>query len=344
MAQMKAQIAVLGYYGKGNLGDERIRSTFVKALADYDLTFFLAWSDLKLRIDEINRHDALIIGGGGLIIRNANAHCQFLERVAIPILTLGISINSNSRDNRKFLSLLCKKSIFFNVRDRYSLNVAKLYCSIEPKLSADLTFAFPFAPLPSSKANPHRIGISLRKWHEFKADQYSPKFHRQRLLKHHLAKFNVEYPLQKFYDERALVQSLIGLKYPKRVLIMDPAHDLTCGVRSEILSESTIVDEFGKCDIIIAMRLHACIFAAQLGIPFIALNYMPKVGEFCNSINHPYCLDLNDLNRIPDQIEQVFQNYEGIRTSLLNSVQEATLSANQIFKDALYHIANLSVQ
>ena len=344
MTNTNAKIAVLGYYGKGNLGDERIRSTFVKALSNHDLTFFLAWSDLKFRIDEINQHDALIIGGGGLIIRNANAHCQWLEKVAIPILTLGISINSNSRDNRKFLRLLCKKSVFFNVRDRYSLDVAKLYCTIEPKLSADLTFAFPFAPLPSSEVKPHRIGISLRKWHEFNADQYSPKFHRQRLWKHHLAKINVEYPIKKFYDESALVQTLGQLNYPTRVIIMDPEHDLTFGGCSEILSESTILDEFGKCDIIIAMRLHACIFATQLGIPFIALNYMPKVGEFCNSINHPYCLDLNDLNRIPGQIEQVFQNYEGIRTSLLNSVQAATLSTNRVFKEALNHIANLSVQ
>ena len=71
---------------------------------------------------------------------------------------------------------------------------------------------------------------------------------------------------------------------------------------------------------------------------------MPKVGEFCNSINHPYCLDLNDLNRIPGQIEQVFQNYEDIRTSLLHSVRAATLSTNRVFKEALNHIANLSVQ
>ena len=295
---------------------------------------FLAWSDLKIRIDEINRHDASSLEERMISMPTPIANCS---RSTIPILTWNFHQLKLKRQPQIFEPSL-QKIVFFNVRDQYSLDVAKLYCSIEPKLSADLTFAF---PLPSSKAKPHRIGISLRKaW--IPSRPVFPKFHRQRLWKHH-NKNQCWISFEKILWRKALVQTLGQLNYPTRVLIMDPEHDLTFGDRSEILSESTIVDEFGKCDIIIAMRLHACIFAAQFGIPFIALNYMPKVGAFCNSINHPYCIDLNDLNGIPDQIEQVFQNYEDIRTSLLNSVQAATLSTNRVFKEAHNHI-EISVQ
>jgi polysaccharide pyruvyl transferase WcaK-like protein len=53
-------------------------------------------------------------------------------------------------------------------------------------------------------------------------------------------------------------------------------------------SPQELLGLFTKMDIIIAMRLHASIFAATLGKPFVALSYSSKINNFMDE------LDLND--------------------------------------------------
>jgi len=43
-----------------------------------------------------------------------------------------------------------------------------------------------------------------------------------------------------------------------------------------------------KSNFVIAGRLHAAVFAANVGIPFFAINYHPKVKSFCNSIGYKH--------------------------------------------------------
>jgi len=48
-----------------------------------------------------------------------------------------------------------------------------------------------------------------------------------------------------------------------------------------------IMAEAGRCDVMIAMRLHALIFAAAQGVPCVALNYDPKVAALAQIVGAP---------------------------------------------------------
>lgn len=50
-----------------------------------------------------------------------------------------------------------------------------------------------------------------------------------------------------------------------------------------------------ECDYVIAGRLHAAVFAANVQTPFFAINYHPKVKSFCDSIGWPYYYPKEDL-------------------------------------------------
>jgi polysaccharide pyruvyl transferase WcaK-like protein len=55
-----------------------------------------------------------------------------------------------------------------------------------------------------------------------------------------------------------------------------------------------IMAEAGRCDLMIAMRLHALIFAAAQGVPCIAINYDPKVEALARIVNAPIVQDSSE--------------------------------------------------
>jgi polysaccharide pyruvyl transferase WcaK-like protein len=70
------------------------------------------------------------------------------------------------------------------------------------------------------------------------------------------------------------------------------------------LHPRAIMAACGNCDMMIAMRLHALIFAAAQGVPCVAINYDPKVEALANLIGAPLLQDLgkNEIARLPEAV------------------------------------------
>lgn len=90
-----------------------------------------------------------------------------------------------------------------------------------------------------------------------------------------------------------------------KFLAMQPARDRalieTLGVQSSETLETQnlhpreIMRLAGGCDLMIAMRLHALIFAAAQGVPCLAVSYDPKVASLAKLIGAPVISDASEV-------------------------------------------------
>lgn len=70
------------------------------------------------------------------------------------------------------------------------------------------------------------------------------------------------------------------------------------------LHPRSIMAACGNCNVMIAMRLHALIFAAAQGVPCVAINYDPKVQALAKLIGAPLLQDMgeSEMARLPEAV------------------------------------------
>ena len=116
------KIAVFGWYGHENAGDERIKfciNHFLTVLGGIDrVDFFdLHENAIKGKTNQFDHYDLVIIGGGGLIFSQSNYH-DFIYGIDTKIVTAGISVETALKGNpKKFAVSLLEKSLVVLVRD-----------------------------------------------------------------------------------------------------------------------------------------------------------------------------------------------------------------------------------
>lgn len=329
-------IALSGYYGFHNIGDEAILEAVVNALRyqrpDVKLVVFSAdprhtrraygveavsRTNLPAIIRVLRKADLLISGGGGLlqdatgprsipyylgIIRLA---MLLRTRVAVYAQGLGPLRSGWSR-------FLVKKVLsgvdWLSVRDQASARLlADLGVKREITVTADPVFFLDPVPREAVESFWKAYGV-------------------KRPGKELLVGFALRpYPGETSFDERLLEVVNDGCRFLEREynaqLVFLPYHlkkDLPLAralasrssrgiIIEESLSSRDILRLMGGLDLLIGMRLHALIFASICGVPFAALPYDPKVDAFLQYIGKPG-LPLQSLN--------LSQLQKGIHTAL----------------------------
>ena len=130
---VRKKIAVYGWYGQKNLGDEAFKDCFRSLWPNFDFTFFSQiphnWKDF----------DALMIGAGSFLEKEIRG----LERVDLPLAFVGVGITQAHPSNQPAL-------------DRARIVVAR---NEGPYLHApDIVFSSPVDPTPRK---PERISVML---------------------------------------------------------------------------------------------------------------------------------------------------------------------------------------
>ena len=306
-------VLLCGYYGYGNMGDDALlRAAAARSREKFPflgvtaLTRRGVWDGWQFSLPCVRRSrplavmrairgaEALVFGGGTLLqdatSRRSLAYYTFLLRyaqrhgVACELWGNGIGALTGRGSERRVARALsgCRT---VGLRDERSYHVAKqLIPSERCRISREADLAMGLA-----SSDPTRLAYL---WHRF--GQPSQKGAVAVAVKGGASEGVL----------RAMERWLCGLAgegYTLYFVSMYPYEDdaLTdrlCasfgGVRLRGVGAADLVGLFGSCEVVCAMRLHALVFAATAGTPFVGFGTDEKIESFCREYGGVYYVDL----------------------------------------------------
>jgi polysaccharide pyruvyl transferase CsaB len=340
------KIAALGYYGFSNLGDEAvlagIRQALGEKISDSD---FLVLSNnpsetLRLHpgVQAVNRwkwrdvaaglrHTDLFVFGGGSLLQDATSvksvvwyalMALLARRRARRVLWWGQGIGPlNSDVSRKMVRLIANQADALTVRDPASAELLREIGVRKPaEIVADPAFALePAAFVPTADPKPCIFAPRLWKddvpgnairadsafWEKLEAKTGAPAL----LLPMHLPG-DADYAAQ-----------------------LDTADQR--GVSNWNVEGRSVVQSLGlvaDAHAMIAMRLHALIFAARCAVPFVALSYDPKVNALSAAAGQEDVLvpvESFTVETLLSAVERMTQTYE-VRQEQLRDFSAAQIT------------------
>lgn len=301
------RIVISGYYGFRNAGDEAILLSMLNSiktlLPDAQCVVLSgnpADTEMKFDVPSVHRfnlwgivlelrHCHLFVSGGGSLLQDVTSsrslvYYLFLMLLAHwlgkPVMLYAQGVGPiHSSFLRKLTGWVLRKVDFITVRDRES---AEFLQSLgvqrsRIKLTADVVFLLERMSLDDGKVLLNRygagmatglVGVAVRSW---EGDKY----------------FGALVDALDQIADQGKQLLLIPFQYPGD---MACARKLQRALRhpSKILGQACDTGEMlsliGNLDSLIGMRLHSLIFAAVMGVPFVALDYDPKVQGFVKSV------------------------------------------------------------
>lgn len=345
------KIAVFGWYGHNNAGDERIKFCLndflinlggIKSVDFFDLHEYA----IKGATNKFDHYDLVIIGGGGLILSRYNYH-DFILGIKTKLITIGISVETELKGNpKKFVLALLEKSKFFLVRD--SSSAEKIYpfdVYKKVQISSDLTFLKPYNF--AKVKNNNLIGINLLpKPKDFKYSTLSiPIFS---FILNNFAR--VGFPdILRIFDFKDVINKLKGEFniLPIPLCCTKQSFDEPSYQRNDVeflksyfpeVSDSFSDALIDQVSVFLSMRLHGSIFAVQKGIPVVSFSYLPKNINFMKEVGlQEFVVENFNPNNIYELIIKSLKHTESIRQKMSEFTDKAY---RKIYND-LINIINL---
>jgi len=301
-------IAVLGYYGLGNCGDEAVLAGLLHGLreqaphiqvtvlsanprATSQLHQVRSVHRIRRLLPTIAGCDALVAGGGSLLqditSQRSLVYYVFALKAALALgkkvvlCGQGLGPLVTPRSRRMAASVL-NRAHAITLRDPDSLELLREIGVSHPRveLCADLAFLLPPPPPqpPSTLLGEagRSLGLALRPWNIQPDDEdaWRTAGRRASVLCEALGsstRLNVRLVVMQEPWDRMLANIAAALSvWPT---VVEPQRTPT---------EMTAA--FAAYRLVVAMRLHALIFAAAADVPSVALSYDPKVASFMQTV------------------------------------------------------------
>lgn len=346
-------VLICGYYGFRNLGDEALLKSVAKLFNELDpgisveaLSYNVKYTEdaigvkgfsrkslIKL-VQKIWKVDCVVFGGGSLLqdVTSSKSLLYYLGiiliakifRKPVAIIANGFGPVKNER-NKTLVRLLLNRVNAISVRDEASMEkMRSIGISNEILLSSDITFLMEETIKPLEEKE-KVVGISLRPWHfdqEFIREVAS--FADAMVEKGYKVRF---YPMKQPDDEKVSQEVMNRMEHECRLIRGAESPD-------------QILKHMSECQLFVGMRLHGLIFATNLGIPCVAIEYDPKVASFSKEAgiyNAGHCDYITKENLLKG-IEKIEENLEVVTKKTLSrrlEFKERALINKKLIKDLI---------
>ncbi|MFI3300936.1 MAG: polysaccharide pyruvyl transferase CsaB [Candidatus Gastranaerophilales bacterium] len=313
------KVAISGYYGFNNFGDEAILSVLINKLKflNAKITVFSSnpkFSEKNYAVKAIKRFDFfkilftlletdILISGGGSLLQDVTSmksllYYSFLIFLAllfkkkVIIFAQGIG-PLNNKISKIIVRYLLKRVDYVSVRDEKSYKLMKKY-----KINAELV-CDPIYSINVSKAiKSGVVGVQLR---NFATMNYG------------LLTKLAEHIVINFSDKKIEIysfQNSIDLDICKKFLGI--LRTLNPDIDAEVISSKPLketIERISNLEYLIAMRFHAILVALMAGVKTCAINYDIKVERIADEAKIPI-ISMNaeeDLKNIFKNLEQLQQ-------------------------------------
>ncbi len=329
------KIGIIGWYGHGNDGDERILYCLRQCLAGARLVVLSGLHEVASRRAELEACDFVLFGGGGLVLRRFGVYASAIADLRVRFGCVGIGVSAIHRDNRQLAQVLLAKSEFVLVRDARSWDLL----GRDPKIvvGPDLTFLCPF-PVAEPQASDDTCGVNLRPWPFWLLSCNSPADRAMARLNRRARWLARAYPLRRWEPEppvrvlREFFEHLVPVAMYAEAGQQSDAEVLGQYVGEPDHREAS--ELIGRQPYLCGMRLHSLIFACQTGTPFVSLSYQPKNAVFCSSIGmERYSVPLGDLKALRHAVQDLRASRDAVRQRLIEARDRNVAEITHIMGD-----------
>jgi polysaccharide pyruvyl transferase CsaB len=349
-------VAILGYYGYQNSGDEAILKSLTDTLRGRNPEITLtvlsrnpAGTRNAMKVAAIHRFNLFrawrlirktrlfVAGGGSLIQDNTSTRSIFYYLGMLTLarlcgartMLLANGLGPISRPaNRKWARRVLNRLDAITLRDPDSLAEAARLGITRPKVEVTADPALllnPVLPELAQKALQEAgvplgkplVGFSLRKWADSDRTLRAIAALAD-LCVTRLGATPVFLPMQT-PDDVQISRRVLGLMTQKGCLLtgsFTPDHLMTV---------------LGRMDLLVGMRLHSLIYAAAMGVPMTGMVYEPKVSSFLDEAGQPTMCRIGDgdWEQWPQRLLEAWERRQALTAALEARIGQLRLAAER---------------
>ena len=337
------RVALLGYYGFNNFGDEAVLFSIIKLLrqeiddikftvlshdppqtaASYEVETANRWS-LKEIYGALKKSDSLILGGGSLLqdVTGKKSLAYYLGVVKLalllkkPVIFYAQGLGPLQSSLSRFLvARISQKAALISVRDEASAELFKEIGVLNKKiyLTADPVFGLEPSRFKSSssakweKANrtPTRpmLAFSLRAWG--KKDDYIQDMANVADDLAHQGWDIVFCPFH-YPADFIFAEKIAQLMKSSPLIFKQP------------LSLEEMISVVADFQLMVGMRFHALALAGLNRVPFLGISYDPKVEALCSLLGQPLLGRVEDVRHgdLNDAIANALKEEKNLKENL----------------------------